>query len=35
VDYDSNTTVNGNAGINIAGQVLGRTFVPMCSSSLI
>jgi hypothetical protein len=35
VDYDSNTTVNGNAGINIAGQVtmLGRLFVQMCSAS--
>jgi hypothetical protein len=35
VDYDSNTTVNGNAGINIAGQVtvLGRLFVHMCSAS--
>jgi hypothetical protein len=35
VDYDSNTTVNGNAGINIAGQVtvFGCLIVQICSAS--
>jgi hypothetical protein len=35
VDYDSITTVNGNAGINIAGQVtvFGCLIVQICSAS--